>query len=61
MKTKMLRRARALWASGDRRLDRHNRRAWIRSIRHLGPRWLLAVPCGPLSSDSRRSSLWFGG
>lgn len=44
MNTRMLRRARALWASGDRRLDRHNQRAWIRSIRRLGSRWLLAVP-----------------
>jgi hypothetical protein len=42
MNTKMLRRARALWASGDRRLDRHNQRAWIRSIRRLGRIWLLA-------------------
>lgn len=43
MNTRMLRRARALWASGDRRLDRHNQRAWIRSIRRLGSRWLLAT------------------
>ena len=42
MNTKMLRRARALWSSGDRRLDRHNQRAWVRSIRRLGNRWLLA-------------------
>lgn len=46
MNTRMLRRARTLWASGDRRLDRHNQRAWIRSIRRLGTRWLLAVPAG---------------
>ena len=44
MNTRMLRRARTLWASGDRRLDRYNQRAWIRSIRRLGSRWLLAVP-----------------
>jgi hypothetical protein len=43
MNTKMLRRARALWASGDRRLDRHNQRAWARAIRRLGSRWLLAT------------------
>ena len=30
MNTRMLRRARALWASGDRRTDRHNARQWIR-------------------------------
>jgi hypothetical protein len=44
MNTRMLRRARALWASGDRHTDRHNQRAWVRSIRSLGPRWLLAQP-----------------
>ena len=44
MNTRMLRRARALWSSGDRRLDRHNQRAWARAIRRLGSRWLLAVP-----------------
>lgn len=54
MKTKMLRRARVLWASGDRCLDRHNQRAWIRSIRSLGSRWLLAEPRGPLPEESRR-------
>ena len=43
MNTRMLRRARTLWASGDRRLDRHNQRAWVRSIRRLGSRWLLAT------------------
>lgn len=42
MNTKMLIRARALWSSGDRRLDRHNQRAWVRAIRRLGSRWLLA-------------------
>jgi hypothetical protein len=42
MNTKILRRARALWASGDRRLDRHNQRAWVRAIRRLGDKWLLA-------------------
>jgi hypothetical protein len=42
MNTKMLRKARALWASGDRRLDRHNQRAWARAIRLLGDKWLLA-------------------
>jgi hypothetical protein len=44
MNTHMLRRARALWASGDRRTDRHNQRAWVRSIRNLGRQWLLAQP-----------------
>ena len=44
MNTRVLRRARVLRASGDRRVDRHNTRQWIRSIRLLGDRWLLAVP-----------------
>jgi hypothetical protein len=44
MNTRMLRRARILWASGDRRIDRHNTRQWIRALRMLGNRWLLAVP-----------------
>ena len=44
MNTRMLRLARTLWASGDRRVDRHNTRQWIRSIRMLGDKWLLAVP-----------------
>jgi len=42
MNTKILRRARALWASGDRRMDRHNQRAWVRALRRLGDKWLLA-------------------
>ena len=42
MKTTMLRRARELWNTGIRDLDRHNRRAWVRSIRFLGDKWLLA-------------------
>ena len=42
MNTKMLRKARALWATGNRRLDRRNQLAWIRAIRRLGSRWLLA-------------------
>jgi hypothetical protein len=44
MNTALLRRARILWASGDRRTDRHNQRAWVRSIRSLGDKWLLAQP-----------------
>lgn len=43
MKTKMLKKARALWNTGDRRLDRYNQRAWIRAIRRLGDKWLLAT------------------
>lgn len=37
-------RARKLWNSGDPQLDRHNRKAWVRSVLRLGDKWLLAVP-----------------
>lgn len=46
MKTSMLRRVRKHFPDGSapRRVVRHNRRAWVRSIRFLGERWLLAQP-----------------
>ena len=43
MKTKMLRKARVLWATGNQRLDRRNQLAWIRAVRRLGDKWLLAT------------------
>lgn len=43
MKTKMLKKARTLWNTGDRRLDRYNQRAWVQAIRRLGDKWLLAT------------------
>jgi hypothetical protein len=46
MNTKMLTMARRLWATGDRRLDRRNQRAWVGAVRRLGDKWLLAVPVG---------------
>lgn len=42
MKTKMLIKARKLWNTGDTRLDRRNQREWVRAIRRLGDKWLLA-------------------
>lgn len=42
MKTKMLIKARQLWATGDTRLDRRNQLEWVRAIRLLGDKWLLA-------------------
>jgi len=48
MKTNMLTRVRKHFESGDRRIDRHNQRAWIKSIRFLGTRWLLAHPISAL-------------
>lgn len=41
MNTYYLKRARELWNSGYRNLDRHNQRAWVRSLKMLGPKWLL--------------------
>lgn len=42
MKIKMLTKARQLWRTGDTRLDRRNQREWVRAIRRLGDKWLLA-------------------
>jgi hypothetical protein len=44
MNTKMLTISRRLWATGNQRLDRRNQLAWIRAVRRLGDKWLLAVP-----------------
>jgi hypothetical protein len=41
MNIEMLTRVRALFKSGIRSTDRHNRRAWVKSIRFLGTKWLL--------------------
>jgi hypothetical protein len=44
MKTKMLKRARHLFCHAyvPTSTARHNMRQWVRSIRQLGDRWLLA-------------------
>ena len=44
MKIKMLTRARSHYNCADTKTNRHNQRAWIKSIRFLGSRWLLAHP-----------------
>jgi hypothetical protein len=41
MKINMLTRVRKLFASGIRSTDRHNRRAWVKSVRFLGTKWLI--------------------
>lgn len=43
MKTNMLVRARQHFACGIKHIDRHNQRAWVRSLRYLGDKWLLAT------------------
>jgi hypothetical protein len=46
MNTKMLRHVRTLYNTEgvDKRINRHNQRQWVRSIRFLGDKWLLATP-----------------
>ncbi len=46
MNTKMLRHVRTLFNTEgvERRISRHNQRQWVRSIRFLGDKWLLATP-----------------
>ena len=44
MKIDMLTRARGHFNCADRKTNRHNQRAWVRSIRLLGDKWLLAKP-----------------
>ena len=46
MNVTALRRVRQLFNNPDvpPRVNRHNQRAWVRSVRHLGSNWLLAKP-----------------
>jgi hypothetical protein len=46
MNTKMLRHVRTLFNTEgvERHINRHNQRQWVRSIRFLGDKWLLATP-----------------
>jgi hypothetical protein len=61
MKTELLKTARHLWCVGhaDRATQRRNMLAWVRSVRQLGNRWVMAkqekrlaapVPEGLISS-----------
>ena len=38
----LVKHARELWNTGNQRIDRYNRKAWVRSVIRLGDRWLLA-------------------
>lgn len=49
MNISMLVRARKHFNSGMPAIDRHNRRAWVSSIRRLGPRWALLIKVARLS------------
>jgi len=46
MNTKMLKHVRQLFNAPhvDKRINRHNQRQWVRSVRFLGDKWLLAKP-----------------
>jgi|TARA_R110000868_G_scaffold46667_1_gene153949 hypothetical protein len=41
MNTYYLTKLKKMWNSGVPELDRYNRKAWIKSIRVLGDKWLL--------------------
>ena len=47
MNVTYLRRVRRLFCSDPtvpRTTQRHNCKQWVKSVRHLGPKWLLAKP-----------------
>lgn len=46
MKTNLLKKLRKMYCHPDapRSVARHNCRAWVRSVRYLGGKWLLAQP-----------------
>lgn len=49
MKTTILVRARQHFNCAIRDINRHNQRSWVRSLRFLGDKWLLAMPVSRLS------------
>jgi hypothetical protein len=42
MNTHYLQRVRQHFNCAERHINRHNMRAWVRSVRFLGDKWLLA-------------------
>lgn len=42
----LMRRAKRLYNCGVAEIDRHNRKAWVRSVMALGNKWLLAQHVG---------------
>jgi hypothetical protein len=54
MNTTYLRRVRRLFNSDmvSRSTNRHNQRAWVRSVRALGRQWLLAEPIQPRRKET---------
>lgn len=56
MKTKMLTHVRELFAVDyvPKHTQRHNQRQWIRAVRQLGDRWILANPINIRDLQRRR-------
>ena len=53
MKTNMLKRVRKNFPKTETtpyHVTRHNQRQWVKSVRHLGSKWLLAEPIHALST-----------
>jgi len=62
MNTTILKTARRIWCVGhaDRATQRANIRKWVRSLRQLGDRWVMATQGGKLAApipDGKISSL----
>jgi hypothetical protein len=53
-----LKRVRRLFNSDmvSRETNRHNQRAWVRSVRALGPNWLLAAPINAPKGPEREAT-----
>lgn len=53
MKINLLQRVRKTYNNPEapRHVNRHNQRAWVRSVRFLGDKWLLAQPVQKASHD----------
>jgi hypothetical protein len=56
MKVKMLKHVRELFAADyvPKHTQRHNQRQWVRAIRQLGDRWILAKPINIRDLQQRR-------
>lgn len=59
MNTTMLKMARRLWCVGhaDRATQRANMRKWVRSVRMLGDRWVLAQGQGRLAAPIQEGKI----
>lgn len=62
MNTKALRHVRKLFCheNAPRSVQRHNCRQWVRSIRFLGDKWLLAKPINRIDVEKSAASNTLG-